>query len=823
MVFTANQVHHHTLLPLLARLASELRLPHLVELIVAAAQEHAGAVYVCLLEGGPGRWVILREASNGNSEIPQVTPSNALAVEHSRLDQGLTNQAFLRQQACAHNHLVANQSQLHHPQAISASAIPLVQDDKVLAILYSEYLTELPTQAQELLVGLAPNLSVCLHNALQFAKATQQIDERKAEALRHRDQASDARQNVKLLADIGKDIAAQIGIEDIIQTVYANINLVMDASVFDIGVLNEKLQRIEFFGTIEKGHRLPYHYYALADKHNLSVYCLDNNREIVMNDLDAEYNLVIPDRPVPPPVAGERPDSLIFLPVHSKTKPLGVVTVQGFGKNLYTKYHVDFLRGLAVYIGIALENAHLYKDLEDKVAERTTEVVKQKEELQASHEQLERSFNNIKILSDIGLEITTELSSEKIIDKTYANLRQLMDADVFAIGLLNDARTHLEFKGARADGQLQEDHRQALADPGSLASWAFAQQREVAIGDWATEACQYLGELPLTAPYQSVICQPMIGKNGPMGVISVQSFRRQAYDDFHMGILRNVALLAAMALENAETYRKIEEQHAEIRKINERTTASINYARRIQAAMLPDRAAIQAALPDSFLMFRPRDIVSGDFYWFLEKDEKVFMAAIDCTGHGVPGAFMSMIGNEFLNEIVSLMHIESPELILEQLHRNVRKALKQADSDNRDGMDIALCVWDRANRVVEFAGAKSPLIYLQATEAGPAVFHLKGDKHPVGGLQKEAVRTFTKHTVPLDRPTSFYIFSDGLQDQFGGPEGRKFSTGRIKELFQQNHQAPMDRQRGILRNAINEWMGHEKQIDDILIIGFRVG
>ncbi|MCU0448559.1 MAG: GAF domain-containing protein [Bernardetiaceae bacterium] len=823
MVFTANQVHHQTLLPLLARLAGELRLPHLVELIVAAAKDHAGAAYICLLEGGPGRWVILREFGESNPEIPEMGAANGLAAEHTRLDQGLVNQAFLRQQACAHNHLVANQSQLHHPQAISASAIPLAHEGKTLAVLYCEYLTELPTQAQELLVGLAPNLSVCLHNALQFAKATQQIDEKKAEALRHRDQASDARQNVKLLADIGKDIAAQIGIEDIIQTVYANINLVMDASVFDIGVLNEKLKRIEFFGTIEKGQRLPYHYYSLTNKHNLSVCCLENNREIVMNDLDAEYNLVIPDRPVPPPVAGERPDSLIFLPVHYKSKALGVVSVQGFSKNLYTKYHVDFLRGLAVYIGIALENAQLYKDLEGKVAERTAEVVKQKEELQASHEQLERSFNNIKILSDIGLEITTELSSEKIVDKTYANLSQLMDVDGFSVGILNDARTHLEFKGGRADGQPQEDYRQALNDPHSLAGWAFAQQREVAIGDWATEACQYLGQLPQAEKCQSVICQPMIGKNGPMGVISVQSFRRQAYDDFHVGILRNVALLAAMALENAETYRKIEEQHAEIRKINERTMASINYARRIQAAMLPDRAAIQAALPDSFLMFRPRDIVSGDFYWFLEKDGKIFVAAIDCTGHGVPGAFMSMIGNEFLNEIVNLMHIESPELILEQLHRNVRKALKQADSDNRDGMDIALCVVDRANQVLEFAGAKSPLIYLQTTEAGPEVFHLKGDKHPVGGLQKETVRTFTKHTIALDRPTSFYIFSDGLQDQFGGPEGRKFSTARLKDLFLQNHHYPMDRQRGILRNALNEWMGHEKQIDDMLIIGFRVG
>jgi serine phosphatase RsbU (regulator of sigma subunit) len=287
--------------------------------------------------------------------------------------------------------------------------------------------------------------------------------------------------------------------------------------------------------------------------------------------------------------------------------------------------------------------------------------------------------------------------------------------------------------------------------------------------------------------------------------------------------LRNISLLAAVAIQNAEAYRQIEEQHEEIRKSNEKTTASINYARRIQSAMLPDRAAMQKALPDSLIFFRPRDIVSGDFYWFLDKDDKVFIAAIDCTGHGVPGAFMSMIGNEFLNEIVTLQDIESPELVLAELHKKVRKALKQADSDNRDGMDVSLCVIDRANQVLEFAGAKSPLIYLRQNDAGqPEVHHLKGDKNPIGGLQKEAERVFAKHLVPLDKPTSFYIFTDGFQDQFGGPEGRKFSIGQMKDLFLANYQMPMDRQRGLLRNTLTEWMGNEKQIDDILLLGFRV-
>jgi len=298
----------------------------------------------------------------------------------------------------------------------------------------------------------------------------------------------------------------------------------------------------------------------------------------------------------------------------------------------------------------------------------------------------------------------------------------------------------------------------------------------------------------------------------------------------------------------------LEVKNVEIEHINHDLTASITYAQRIQEAMLPSVSRIQAYLPESFVLFKPRDIVSGDFYWFAkikstEKREqleeayatkmsqslqmdthsnKLVLAAIDCTGHGVPGALMSMTGSNLLNEIVEMRGTERPERILRQLHRGVKKALKQDETNNRDGMDMSLCVIDLQKQVVQFAGAKNPLIVIQDGK----LCEIKGDKTPIGGEwgKEEGERIFTGHTVLLeDKPASFYMFSDGYQDQFGGPAGKKFMKGHLKKLLLEIHTKPMEEQKQILDETITQWMAQsgpdakvESQIDDILVMGFKV-
>lgn len=277
------------------------------------------------------------------------------------------------------------------------------------------------------------------------------------------------------------------------------------------------------------------------------------------------------------------------------------------------------------------------------------------------------------------------------------------------------------------------------------------------------------------------------------------------------------------------TYEEITMQKKIIERKNKDTIDSILYAQHIQNAMLPEVSKITKALPESFIFFKPRDIVSGDFYWFNSKSHRTIISAIDCTGHGVPGAFLSMIGNELLNKIVILKGMSEPDKILTQLHLEMRNTLKQKENENEDGMDMSLCTIHQVPEGMEdlfgkprleFAGAKNSLIYIQNNQ----MTEIRGDKVPIGGYLYEEEHTFTKHIVDLSSPTTFYLFSDGFQDQFGGPQRKKFMVPRFRDLLFEIHPEPMDKQKQILEDTINEWMGDKyTQLDDMLVIGVKVG
>lgn len=270
--------------------------------------------------------------------------------------------------------------------------------------------------------------------------------------------------------------------------------------------------------------------------------------------------------------------------------------------------------------------------------------------------------------------------------------------------------------------------------------------------------------------------------------------------------------------------RTLEQALDEIERKNKNITASINYAKRIQESMLPFSEEITRNIPNHFIFFKPRDIVSGDFYYFNTKDEKIIIAEVDCTGHGVPGAIMSMLGNDYLNQIINLQGITSPDLILNELHKNIRTTLKQDETENRDGMDIALIVIDPTTKTMEFAGASSPLTLVQNGEMDI----LLSSELPIGGFQKDKERVFTKHTISYEQPVTFYVFSDGFQDQFGGPRGRRFAKKKLRKLLFEIHEKPMTEQKQLLDNTLKDWMydpkhkREHKQIDDILVIGVRL-
>lgn len=273
--------------------------------------------------------------------------------------------------------------------------------------------------------------------------------------------------------------------------------------------------------------------------------------------------------------------------------------------------------------------------------------------------------------------------------------------------------------------------------------------------------------------------------------------------------------------ENLEkAYEEINKQKDELQEKTRNITSSINYAKRIQDSILPSLELIQQYLPNSFVLFKPRDTVSGDFYWFMHKEDMTWIAAVDCTGHGVPGAFMSMIGNTLLNQIVNEKQHITPAEVLRKLHIGVRKALKQdqAESKNRDGMDIALCCVDTKKQQILYAGANRPLLLIQHNE----LIEYKADKHSIGGLQMETERLFTDVAIPIVPQTYLYLFSDGYVDQFGGKDNRKFMSKKFKELVMLVHERDFEEQCVIFDHTIEQWKEGYSQIDDIMVIGFRV-
>jgi PAS domain S-box-containing protein len=257
----------------------------------------------------------------------------------------------------------------------------------------------------------------------------------------------------------------------------------------------------------------------------------------------------------------------------------------------------------------------------------------------------------------------------------------------------------------------------------------------------------------------------------------------------------------------------------EIQSKNKKITESINYAKRIQEAILPDNDLIQTVFPDSFILYKPRDVVSGDFPWFMQKDDDIFIAAVDCTGHGVPGALISLIGYFLLNDIVGSQGISEPGRILDLLDEGVTRTLKQsgADSASRDGMDVAFCKINKKTGVVEYAGAHRPLYYLRNGELN----EIKGDKFPIGGGQYKNRVNFTNTVIEYQPGDTIVFCSDGFPDQFGGADNRKFGPKRIREILTENASENMQAINNIYDEKFEEWKGDGKQTDDVLMIGIR--
>ncbi len=273
--------------------------------------------------------------------------------------------------------------------------------------------------------------------------------------------------------------------------------------------------------------------------------------------------------------------------------------------------------------------------------------------------------------------------------------------------------------------------------------------------------------------------------------------------------------------ENKILENKVSERTKELAEKNRDITASIEYAKRIQEAILPSQQMIFSKLKNAFILYQPKDIVSGDFYWFGEKNNYKIIAVVDCTGHGVPGAFMSMIGHNLLNQIVSEKGFYDPGMILNELHKGVQAALKQGNNavNTNDGMDVSLIAINTDTKECLWAGAFRSLVIINNDGE---LEKIDGNKYPVGGAQMDSERKFTTYSRTLKKDDSIYMFTDGYADQFGGDKGKKFMVKRFHDILMSIHEYSAKEQRKELEQQFNNWRGSFEQVDDVLVIGIKM-
>lgn len=283
-------------------------------------------------------------------------------------------------------------------------------------------------------------------------------------------------------------------------------------------------------------------------------------------------------------------------------------------------------------------------------------------------------------------------------------------------------------------------------------------------------------------------------------------------------------------------YGELNNAHAELQEKDKDITDSIAYARKIQSAILPSEEILKEQLNDCFVLYKPRDVVSGDFYWSHTIGDKSIFAVVDCTGHGVPGAFMSMIGNSLLNQVVIENKITTSDGILEQMRENLVKQTQQKgqESLSRDGMDMSVCVWDRKKNTIQYSGANNPLYLLRKNvnatiqdnpklrPHGTDLLEILPDKQPIGYQEGKMDSAFTSYTIEVQSGDLIYIASDGYQDQFGGEKNKKFTSRAFRDLLVSLIDKPIDMQKQILNGTIETWKGTYAQTDDICVMGLKI-
>jgi serine phosphatase RsbU (regulator of sigma subunit) len=462
----------------------------------------------------------------------------------------------------------------------------------------------------------------------------------------------------------------------------------------------------------------------------------------------------------------------------------------------------------------------------EELEQQNEEISTQKDLIEAQKNVVGKAYKDIKVLKELGGKINSTLDSKEIILIAYEGISKLIEDATLGIGTVDWEAQKVEIIGYYKNGQNQSDYTVSLTEKDRLIVWSILNNHDVYVNDYALEY-EMLTKQKLKTNEgsqrevpNSLIYIPLSVNEKVIGILMVQSDRKEAFNTNHFDILKSLAEYVAVGIDHARAYAEVKRVNDEMNTKNTQIIDSLRYAQTIQAAILTDRDIIAQSFKEFFILYRPRDLVSGDFYWMQKLENGLMLACVDCTGHGVPGAFMSMIGHALLNEIVAQNRVTDPAEVLKHLHEGVRKALQQDKGKNDDGMDITLCKLeyqedDTVNLV--FAGAKASIFYTMRGK----VQELRGDRQPIGGTERDKGRVFANHNLLMQRGDLLYLSTDGFFDQHS-EQRTKFGKNMFKEILDIVAPYDLPKQKQMLLEALTKHQGKQSQRDDITVLGFRL-
>jgi serine phosphatase RsbU (regulator of sigma subunit) len=483
--------------------------------------------------------------------------------------------------------------------------------------------------------------------------------------------------------------------------------------------------------------------------------------------------------------------SLCYVNIGNVQKDQGAYdeAIESYMESLVLKEELGDKRGMAMlYHNIADLNI----DLADSIA------VSERQRL----DYLNKAIANGKLSLELALEIKA-LPQES---KAAFNLQR-----AFAmLGKYEEAYEYVAIYIAARDSLENEERTRAIQD---MATKYETEKKEQQIALQETELIAKDAVIKQQKTFRNALAAGLLAVVIIIVVI-VYAYRQKKKDN------KKIRDQNEQILESNEELKVLNEA---ISKQNNEILDSITYAQRIQAAMLPPVSLFNELLDEVFILYKPRDIVSGDFFWIKQVNQYTIVAAADCTGHGVPGAFMSLLGISYLNEIVQRREITQANQVLNELRSQIKRSLRQhgLPDESKDGIDMALCAIDRKKRIMQFAGANNPIYLIKEKNEVPELIEIKADKMPLGYYGGKD-KSFTNHEIKLELGDTFYLFSDGFIDQKGGRDNRKFMSKNLKKLLMDIHDQPMFDQKLHLEKTLEGWMSGQSQMDDILIIGVRV-